>query len=444
MAAVRLVVNGDPQRPNFNQQAVYIHHLKAYVDVGTYLLLNPCHERYNMSLCRLLDFLRIGLTETFRLSVQMYRVEDGSLVEGNHNTQSRYMDIAIPTSETWQVEVQDVNDICFLFRVDDLEEQVFTAQGRRDCFVFSDTITTEPESFLCSEQQFRGHSSMARRIWHDQNKMRASMRKMLCSPKEDQSLSFRKSDRVDISMDTWLYCCRQAMHLRNVEMEMNASCKRKTEMFLQPGFHYLSLLRLLSCQKLTFEEEAGMGSFIGMFGEWSTLGIRVKRPKVAEDDPPLNFLEGETIHYASQITLTYADGTVSMSVKYHSYGYETDDNDELLNCPCEHIKNFLQFLAPAMEKHDLYEPPPDGVGPAMLRALRVQEREARQARRRENAMLTAGVKLAYNRRLHIIWRDFVDGEDEGVDLKCVEDGVDEPVFTVSCFTAHSLLVQYLE
>lgn len=72
------------------------------------------------------------------------------------------------------------------------------------------------------------------------------------------------------------------------------------------------------------------------------MGIHVKRPKVAEgENPPLNFLEGETIHYASQVTLTYAEGTVSMSVKYHSYVYATDNNDDILNCPCRHITNFL-------------------------------------------------------------------------------------------------------
>lgn len=186
-----------------------------------------------MSLCCVLDFPRIRLTETFWLSVQMYRVEDASLVEGNHHTLSRHMDIAIPTTERWQVEVQDINDICFVFTVEDIQEQGYIAQGRRDCFVFSTAIVNgEPESFPCSEPQFRGHSSLAKRVWQDQDKMRASMRKMLCSPKEDQALDFRKCDRVDISMDTWLYCCRQAMHLRNVQLDHNTSSKRKTEMFL--------------------------------------------------------------------------------------------------------------------------------------------------------------------------------------------------------------------
>jgi hypothetical protein len=345
--------------PHFQEPGFHLPHIRAYIDVGSFLIVKPPVNTNGVDRCLLVcRFVKTAISgETMALVCNRFDVLRATGTGAN--LLSRHMDRVEQTACIINVNPESVVDIVFVFKQKDIDNLEYVAQGRRDSFVlFTNSPATDGFfSFPCQYGNFNFPISLSRRIWRDMDTIRRCFRKILCSERMHQSTFAKRRDKIGCSDEAWAYLLRRVddvIGVTSTGTEYSTTTVR-ADYEITPAMRAVAKRRRLTCHSIAFNGEEGIKAFNALFGESSTLGIREKRPLL--DKPERRVGVNDTLSFCSYIYLKFCEGTVYVCVHYKAYVYDTDplsQTGQPLHCPDDQLYRFLSRRPSKMEGMNLY------------------------------------------------------------------------------------------
>jgi len=410
--------------PHFAKPALCVPHIKANIDVGSFLVVEPrVHNGVDRLLCRLVKTEYLDATPTPTTTLVCNRFHVLRATGTGANLLSRHMDSVEQTAEMIHIDPASVIDIVFVFKQEDIDNLEYVAQGRQDSFVL---LTPSPDtngffSFPCQSEYFNLSISLSRRIWRDMDTIRRCFRKILCSERMHQSTFAKRRDKVSFSDEAWAYLGRRIDGIAGVTSTGNDSVTVRADYEIGPAMRAIAKRRKLKCSSMSFNGEDGTRAFNALFGESSTLGIREKRPLLDKQERRVGV--NDTLSYCSYIGLKFCEGTVYLYVHYRSYVYDTDPSSETgqpLDCPDSQLYRFLCRRSSAVQRLNLYPPNEESDEDSSGNNNNQHEYDADEARE----LLRDGARLRSGNRNYRVVRSLGEDEHSWVEVILIGDGAD--------------------
>lgn len=328
--------------PRFEQSSVLINHLKAEVDVGTFLILrNPCGIVHQTKLCRLVGWEMPD--NVMLLVVNLYNVENPSIFNNTEHDLCKYMWKAVQTRDAEFLEVSEVLDICYVFHNSTVESMEFLVQGRTDSLVTFEPVEASLP-FPCSHPSFLRRTSYCRRIWDEMDGVRRLIGSVLCSQRCDQLDFSRRSVPIFLSVDTWDYLVRRCKDQAGVTyVEIKPRNKSRMDYAMLPGGQSVGKQRTFPMSELVLED---MDVLLHLFGQSNVFGVRKRRPR--KDAGVRDLMTNDRFSIPYGVSMVHHDCQLRVVITYELYVYSVFNDGTMRDEGTEQFNRFLSRDAPEM------------------------------------------------------------------------------------------------
>jgi len=179
-------------------------------------------------------------------------------------------------------------DIAFVFNK--LESYM---HGRRDVFIVTGE---EVASFPCQgTDDFPLSASLSFMVWNEIERVRMLFRHMLTSSSQQQGQYAIKRSATYLSPDTFAYIRRQLTGLPGVSSCHQQKSYKRIDYEIESGAVAVSKRRTFDSEELVFKGRAGIDALTALFGSYAVVGLRRKRPNIAQASIPLR--NNDMLHY---------------------------------------------------------------------------------------------------------------------------------------------------
>ena len=352
-------------------------HLRTMLDLGSFLTTYAFNKV--KSVARLVDW-KVQDGDNKMVYLNFYNVTSSAPTASSQYPLSCYMTEVSQTSKSMWLPVDCIDDLAFVFLRKEVEDLLYVAQGRTDCFV---TMTRADKSeYYLTFSSFPPLHSLSKAVWDGMNRVRNLLRKMLCSTRQDQGVYSCRREKTWVDNNTWTYLCRGFDRL-DLSNGFKASTKTSSKISheILPGLVSTSKRQSFIVDTVAFFGPDGERAVSDLFGHSSTVGLRQRRPKV--DDPPKTLLVNDVVNY-----LCRDEENVRPSVKF-----------EYMHCECQFLVQlaFLPYFVNTDSDGIPKEVPPS---PQLNNLLtRSDPKQNNEQEEGHNDLLTVGAKFIFDNKL---------------------------------------------
>lgn len=299
--------------PCFHKEGVIIPHLKLYIEVGTYLFILRNENGVERK--------RIGQFIDYEL---------------NYYGEKRFKFQIIPSMIIiYLVGFTRICDLAFV-RYDNVpagvENQVQVAA----------TTTTFPcDSPVCPTEE-----STSKLVWHDLERIRVCVRRMLTSSSMQQANFACKRVVTHIGKSTFSYLRRNLEGNDGVTITPG---RKHTQLIfgIGAGLTAGTERTVFDSTRMSFSGQNGIRALTSIFGNLAVIGLRRRRPRI--DDPPQPLVRNDIVHYIVEeegvvsVKFEYSQGTnrMAVAISYRPYVVAFNNDGGALNCPNVGVANAI-------------------------------------------------------------------------------------------------------
>lgn len=304
-------------------------YIKLIVDIGTFLVISTTGKETTEDkdsskktvIVRLMDKQE---DEDNRILLQLYTFEAQQMV------------IKSPVPCYWaRIESILTVDLCFVFNKQTEENSSQqNLLGRKDSFFILQGI----REFPCSHPLYPlAGVSLSSSVFNEMEGVRLLLRKLMCRMTMHQSECATSVGWTYLSEVTYKYFRRQLQGMHGVTFKSD-STKTRIDYEILNGMVATSKRCRLACSSTCFYGEGGINALVALFGQLSVVGLRQRRPKLA--DPPQQLVQNDIVNYFEEgdndCVSTFdmrEDGKLYIRVAYRAYHYVSGIKGTPLNCP---------------------------------------------------------------------------------------------------------------
>tara|TARA_B110000238_G_scaffold189937_1_gene222582 strand:- start:107 stop:1363 length:1257 start_codon:yes stop_codon:yes gene_type:complete len=333
--------------PLDKKEGVYIPRLNTTVDLGSFVTW--CTIGKVISVARLIDW-RVN-DDKKMVFVNNYVSMTTSAIANQH-TMSRYLRNVSQCKQAIWLNVDCIIDIAFVFLRKEVEDLTYVIQGRTDCWV---TVTrADASEYPLTFSSFPPlPNSIPRAVWDGTTRVRVLLRKMLSSTRQDQGNYATHKDKVYVDYNTWAYLYRRFGRLHaDFEVTMMESSLITHEIL--PGLVSTTKRRFRKVETVSFRGLNGERAINELFGQAATVGVRQRRPKVA--DPPRTLLVNDAVNYlcvdenevSVRFQYTHGDSSLQIYLAFRPYFVAINNDGTLKAVPLSpQLNNMLTRSDPS-------------------------------------------------------------------------------------------------
>jgi hypothetical protein len=305
-------------QPKFYKEGVLVPHLKMSIEVGTFASI--LHNKNEVNVKKIAQFID-------------YDVND----EG----EKKLKFVIYPTREITFLQTTRIQDVAFAYR----EPHDHVRTGATNIIMVDASTTLFPcDSHLCPAEE-----SFAKSVWNDLERVRNVMRRMLTSSSMQQGNFAKKRVQTYISTPSFRYIERHVDGVNGVTISPTRS-QSQILFDIGPGLTASSMRKVCECSKISFGGETGISALTSLFGNLSVIGLRRRRPRLA--DPAQNLVANDIVHFiveeegvvSAQFEYAKEMNRMIVEVSYRPYIASFDSNGHPVNCNNTRVANAISRI----------------------------------------------------------------------------------------------------
>lgn len=307
-------------QPAFYKEGVLIPHLKVSIEVGTFVfILVKENEQIIKRIAQFLDY------------------------EVNNDKAGKTLKfIVYPTMDcTYLQTTVDVLDLAFPYH--DCEDHSRTGATN---MIRVDTSTT---LFPCDSHHCPSEESFAKSVWNDLERVRSVIRRMLTSSSMQQGNFAKKRVQTYIGTKTFRYIERFVDGINGITISP-ARSHSHIIFDIRPGLAASSERKVCECSKIAFAGKTGVATLTRLFGNLSVIGLRRRRPRLADPVQPL--VANDIVHYiveeervvSTQFEYAKEINRLIVEVAYRPYLARFNAEGHAVNCSNTRVANAISRI----------------------------------------------------------------------------------------------------
>ena len=273
--------------PDLTSPPLFNQRLKCYIDCGSYITYN---HKQNQGYGQLIATVVGGEAVVNEYSEYETFMEEHDEIH-DVPLKNPYIEVRelIQTKSIIYISHDEVRNIIFTFRKDDIVDGFFPCEGVecaftiRFRFVNEENLTLIPSDqclpFPCLYELYHLTMSYSRRIFNSLQLIRSTITQIMCRKGKNLGLSFISASKtITVSKESWLFLVE---YFKTKNMDVYGPFeKKKRELQVRNGIE-LNSVRLLGAEyMMQFATRAHFQAFDALFGKYSRIGFAEPNPTV--------------------------------------------------------------------------------------------------------------------------------------------------------------------